>query len=335
MESITTFIHDWYGISLLVGIIMLILGGHWLVEGGVAIAKKLGVSTLVIGLTIVAFSTSSPELALNAIASWNDRGDLCFGNIIGSNIANIGLVLGIGALICKLPVTGQIVRWEFPWLVAVTFVIGVITLLAYFDWMPRQLQRLGWPWAILLLLLFCFSMWKWFRLGLGESKVAKQSDDVVPEAECSAITAWAMLFAGLLLLALGGKATEVGAVSLATQLGISQIVIGGTVVAIATSLPEIVTTIIAAKKNHPDLAVGNVVGSNLFNVLFVLPITMLIRPVAIPSGPEPWIYIGVMMCITVIAWKMTMDKRVKPKEGGLLVSLYICFLIGITIWNSA
>ncbi len=334
MDLITTFAQNWYPIALIIGVALLIIGGNLLVEGGVAIAKRLGVSTLVIGLTIVAFSTSSPELALNAIASWNGHGDLCFGNIIGSNIANIGLVLGIGALICKLPVTSQIIRWEFPWLVAVTAIVFLVTLFASFSWMPVWLHGLGFPWAILLLLLFCFSMWKWFRLGKGESEVAKQSDDVTPDIQCSATAAWAMLIGGLILLGIGGKTTEIGAVSFATNLGISQIVIGGTVVAIATSLPEVVTTIIAARKNHPDLAVGNVVGSNLFNVLFVLPISMLIRPVAVPSGPDPWVYIGAMLLFTLLAWKMTTDARVKTREGVLLVSLYACFLIGITIWKS-
>jgi len=334
MDSIITNAQIWYPVSLLVGIILLIVGGNYLVEGAVAIAKQLGVSTLVIGLTIVAFSTSSPELALNAVASWNGHGDLCFGNIIGSNIANIGLVLGIGALICRLPVTGQIIRWEFPWLVAVTGVVVLIIWFASSSSAPTWLQGLGWPWAILLLLLFCFSMWKWFQLGRGESKVAKQSGDITPDGQRTPTVAWVMLVGGLLLLAIGGKATELGAVSLATNLGISELVIGGTVVAIATSLPEVVTTIIAAKKNHPDLAVGNVVGSNLFNVLFVFPITMLIQPIAIPQGIEPWVYLGAMLCFTLLAWKMTTDKRVKAKEGGVLVSLYVCFLVGITIWNS-
>jgi cation:H+ antiporter len=334
MDSITTFAQNWYPISLIAGIILLIFGGNLLVEGGVAIAKRLGVSTLVIGLTIVAFSTSSPELALNAVASWNGYSDLCFGNIIGSNIANIGLVLGIGALICKLPVTGQIIKWEFPWLVGITIIVCLFTLFASFAWMPTSWQSLGLPWAILLLLLFCFSMWKWFQLGRADLEAAKQNDDVTPEIQCSATAACAMLIGGLIILGIGGKVTEIGAVSLATKLGISQIVIGGTIVAIATSLPEVVTTIIAARKNHPDLAVGNVVGSNLFNVLFVLPITMLIKPVAVPSGPDPWVYLGAMLFFTLLAYKMTTDASVKAREGGLLISLYACFLIGITIWKS-
>ena len=126
METFTNIAQDWYGFSLLAGIVLLLFGGHLLVEGSVAIAKRLGVGTLVIGLTLVAFSTSSPELAFNIISSLNNHGDLSLGNIFGSNIANIGLVLGIGALICKLPVTGQVVKVEFPLLVVATIIVGVV-----------------------------------------------------------------------------------------------------------------------------------------------------------------------------------------------------------------
>jgi len=145
---------------------------------------------------------------------------------------------------------------------------------------------------------------------------------------CSAISAWTMLIAGLVLLGLGGKATEIGAVTGALSLGMSEIVVGGTVVAIATSLPEVVTTVIAAKKGHPDLAVGNVVGSNIFNTLFVLPITILVNPITPTSGA--WVYVAVMFGMTLLAWLLTMDKRIKPKEGGILVGLYILFLAWVS-----
>jgi cation:H+ antiporter len=320
MESFITFAQNWYGLSLLTGIAMLIIGGHLLVEGSVAIAKQLGISTLVIGLTIVAFSTSSPELAFNLIASLNNHGDLCLGNIFGSNIANIGLVLGIGALICKLPVTGRIVKVEFPWLVVATLSVGMLTWLDLLD-------RL---WAFVLLLFFCFLMWNWFRIGReDESKVGEQSGGVIPEIKCSAIAAWVMLVGGLILLGLGGKATEIGASAGAINLGMSEILVGSTVIAIATSLPEVVTTIIAAKKGHPDLAVGNVVGSNIFNILFVLPITVLARPIQIPEGAG--LYAAIMLIMTIIGYILTKDKKIKPYEGGILIGLFICFLIIVSI----
>lgn len=319
MDSFFIFAKEWYGLSLIAGVVMLIIGGHLLVEGSVAIAKRLGISTLVIGLTIVAFSTSSPELALNIIASANGHGDLCLGNIFGSNIANLGLVLGIGALICKLPVTGRVVKVEFPWLVGATVLVGCVTLFGELNWM----------WAIVFLVLFCFLMWKWFRIGKeSESPVGKQSGDVIPEVSCSTIAAWSMLLGGLILLAVGGKATEIGAVTGALQFGMSEILVGSTIVAIATSLPEVVTTIVAARKGHPDLAVGNVVGSNIFNILFVLPITIFVNPINAPQ--DAWIYVAVMFIMTALAYYLTLDNKIKPKEGGILIGLYICFLIGIT-----
>ena len=306
---------------------MLIAGGHFLVDGSVAIAKRLGVSTLVIGLTVVAFSTSSPELALNIVASVNGHGDLSLGNIFGSNIANLGLVLGIGALICKLPVTGRIVKTEFPWLVGFTLVVGLVTLFG-------SLNRL---WAFLFLAFFIFLMWQWFQIGKeSESKVAEQSGDVTPEGPRSAFAAVVMLIGGLVLLGLGGKATEIGAVSGALNLGMSKLLVGSTIVAIATSLPEVVTTIVAARKGHPDLAVGNVVGSNIFNILFVLPITILVNPITPPENIDAYIY--VMVFITFIAWFLTRrdgakENKIKPYEGAILLGFYILFLLFVSVWR--
>ena len=321
MDAITTFAQEFFYVTLFVGIALLILGGHLLVEGSVAIATRLGISKLIIGLTIVAFSTSSPELALNIVASANGHGDLCLGNIFGSNIANLGLVLGIGALICKLPVTGRVVKIEFPCLVVATTLVGAVALYGSFNAY----------WAVGFLFLFCVLMWTWFRIGKkSSSQVAAQSKDAIPEVRCSAIGAWAMLLVGLVLLGLGGKATEIGAVTGALALGMSEIVVGGTVVAIATSLPEVVTTVIAAKKGHPDLAVGNVVGSNIFNILLVLPVSMLVNPIEVSS--DAWMYVVVMFSITLLAWFLTMDKRIKPMEGSVLVGLYILFLVWVSVF---
>ena len=326
METFTNIAQDWYGFSLLLGIVLLLIGGHLLVEGSVAIAKRLGVSTLVIGLTIVAFGTSSPELAFNIVSSINNHGDLSLGNIFGSNIANIGLVLGVGTLICKLPVTGQVIKVEFPLLVVATIIVGAI---CYFQW----LSIIG---ASVMLLLFCLLMWKWFTLGKKGSVVGSEAEDITPEGECSAIASWAMLLGGLTMLGLGGKVTELGAVAAALSFGMSEILVGGTIVAIATSLPEVVTTVIAARKGHPDLAVGNVVGSNIFNILFVLPVTVLVAPemsIAVPSSA--FVYIAIMLGMTTLAWVLTISgKLVKPNEGGLLIGLFIVYLICISIWNS-
>ena len=331
METFTNYAQDLYHISLLIGIVSLLLGGHFLVEGSVTIAKRLGISTLVIGLTIVAFSTSSPELAFNIVSSLHGHGDLSLGNIFGSNIANIGFVLGVGALICKLPVTGQVVETEFPLLVVATAIVGLVCFI-------QELTAIG---SCGLLVLFCFLMWKWFALGKGESIVGTESTELAEEkgAQCSMFMSWSMLLGGLFLLGVGGKITELGAVSAALQFGMSEIVIGGTIVAIATSLPEVVTTIVAARKGHPDLAVGNVVGSNIFNILFVLPITVFFAPdmfISVPSSA--WVYIIVMLVMTTLAWILTIMGKEKasiiPKEGALLVGLFVVYLVCISLWKS-
>jgi cation:H+ antiporter len=192
-------------------------------------------------------------------------------------------------------------------------------------------------WAIVFLCFFIFLMVKWFKIGMeSDSKVAVQSEDVTPDGPSSTIAVWATLIGGLILLGVGGKATEIGAVTGALEFGMSKILIGSTIVAIATSLPEIVTTIIAARKGHPDLAVGNVVGSNIFNILFVLPITMLVHPIATPQNVL--VYVLVMVLMTLLAWLLTRrdkmgENKIKPYEGAILVSSYILFLMGISFWS--
>ena len=325
MDTFTTFAEDWFVLSLLFGAALLIFGGQMLVDGGITIAKHLNVSLLIIGLTVVAFSTSAPELALNIIAVMNGNGELALGNIFGSNIANIGLVLGIGALICKLPVTGHIVSWEFPFLMVATLIVSVITFLN---------PELTMIWSLAFLFLFCIAMFHWYKQGKsGTSILAAESKELVAGDSRSAIAGVCLLALGLVLLGLGGKLTEIGAVTFATKIGISQLVIGVTIVAIATSLPEVVTVVIAARKGHPDLAVGNVVGSNLFNMLFVLPISLFVGKITVPS--DIWIYLSAMCAITFIAFLFKNGKRFNPVEGGVLLSLYAIFLIALVIWKSA
>ncbi|MBI69480.1 MAG: hypothetical protein CMJ38_05645 [Phycisphaerae bacterium] len=324
MDTFTTFAENWFVLSLLIGVALLIFGGNMLVDGGIAVAKHFGVSALVIGLTVVAFSTSSPELALNVIAVMNGNGELAIGNIFGSNIANLGLVLGIGALICKLPVTGQVVRIEFPILIAATIVVSALT------YYTTDLKL--WH-ACVFIAMFVIAMWNWFRLGKSKSSVMAGETEELTDCDTHSVWVGCLLLAGgLFLLGIGGKLTEIGAVTAATKMGISQLVIGVTVVAIATSLPEVVTTVIAAKKGHPDLAVGNVVGSNLFNMLFVLPISLFFGSIAVPS--DIWVYLIAMCTITAVAYICAFNKRVKPIEGGVLLTLYAVFLITLVLLNT-
>ena len=336
MTQINDFAQHWYGWSTLfvLGMGLLVVGGNLLVDGGVGVANKFKINTMVVGLTIIAFSTSAPELAFNVLASINGHGEMSLGNIFGSNIANLSLVLGVGAIIygqklikkdgsLKLP--KKYITDEHKGLKSFTVIVSLLTVIAFFFGQENPLLGLSWPCALLLLLMFAYFIIKMVL-------PSKELIDI-PDVKSSAKASICLLIAGLIFLGVGGKIAEISSVAAGRSFGLSEIFIGATIVAIATSLPELVTTIVAAKKGESDMAVGNVIGSNFFNMLFVLPITMLVNPIPIPAGCEPWVYLVVMLCITFLASKM-MKKDLTRKEGYVLVGFYLTFLIGITIWKS-
>lgn len=336
-EHIINFSHHWYGwVTLfLVGMGLLVLGGNFLVDGGIGVANRFKVNTMVIGLTIVAFSTSSPELAFNVLASLNNHGEMSLGNIFGSNIANLSLVLGVGAIIYgqkllsdrTLSLPKKFVKAEQIGLNSFTVTVALITLFAFLVGGKYPLFGLGWLFGIVLLGCFLYFI---VRIVLPSKEMYE-----IPKVKYTMKSSISLLLVGLIFLGIGGKAAEISAVAAAESFGISQIFIGVTIVALATSLPEIATTVIAAKKGEPDMAVGNVIGSNFFNMLFVLPITMLVHPIPIPAGIEPWIYVVVMLLITLFATRMMKnDKDLTRKEGWVLVGSYFVFIFGLTIWKS-
>jgi cation:H+ antiporter len=304
--------------------VLLLAGGHALVAGAVTIARRLGISTLVVGLTIVAMGTSAPELAFNVIAATAGHPDLSFGNIVGSNIANIGLVLGITAICIPLVVHGRVVRRELPWLVVVSIVAVLVTLLPF----PEK-PGFGFWGGIVMLAWFGVFMVTWYRMGR-----ADRSDPLVKglgeEAEAETIgsmkVAVVLVICGLGALAFGGSYAEKGAVGLAMAMGLSESLIGLTIVAIATSLPELMTALIAVRKGHHDLAIGNIVGSNLFNLLLVLGVTASIEPVLLPEYGY-W-DLGAMITITVLLWFMALTHKLKVTrfEGGVLLFLYLGYM---------
>ena len=311
---------------LVAGIVVLLLGGHWLVNGAAAIARRLGWSTLVIGLTIVAFGTSAPELFFNVIAALNDHSELSFGNIVGSNIANIGLILGLTALFAPLVVHGRIVSKELPWLIVISLVCFA---LAWFTLSGegRSFDRYE---GVAMLGAFTFFMVAWYRMGKREASdplVKELGASAEDESHASMRVAWVLFFVGLVLLLLGGKMTEIGAVNVADWFGLSDALIGLTIVAVATSLPELTTCVIAVCKGHDDLAVGNIVGSNVFNLLLVLGLTATITPVTVP-GPWWWCDLLAMNVFTVLLFFMARSHRRKlvRLEGGALLLLYVVYM---------
>ncbi|HSW00648.1 MAG TPA: calcium/sodium antiporter [Sedimentisphaerales bacterium] len=265
------------------GLVLLIVGAELLIRGASSLAKRLAIAEIVIGLTVVAFGTSTPEMVVNVFASSEGRNEIVFGNIIGSNIFNILFILGISGLIYPVVVQRNTVWKEIPFSLLATLVLfflvndrldatGTADILSRAD-------------GIVLLLLF--TIFVVYTFGLATVEASDEFDVRVYSWGISA----ALIVGGLLLLVAGGRLCVEGAVALARQLNLSEKFIGATVVAAGTSLPELATSAIAAYRKHSDIAVGNVVGSNIFNILAILGVSAVIRPAPYPASFNADLYV--------------------------------------------
>ncbi len=323
MASLMEVIERFAPISLGLGIVVLLLGGHWLVHGSVAIARRAGISTLVVGLTVVAIGTSSPELFFNVIAATSGHTELSFGNVMGSNIANIGLILGISAVAAPLAVHGRVINKELPWLVLVSVAMVGLALIPLG---AHGFQRFE---GVVMLAIFILLLGIWVRMGRrepAEPVFEELSQETGAGPLPSIPAAVAFVVAGLALLLAGGKLSETGAVTLARWLGWSDALIGLTIVAFATSLPELATSIMAVRKGHTDLAVGNVVGSNFCNLLLVLGATATIASVPVPEWG--WFDLTMMIVITMVLllFAKTHHHSITRWEGVWLLVLYVGYM---------
>ena len=297
---------------LLLGIALLYLGGEALVDGATAIARRLGLSTLVIGLTIVAFGTSAPELAATMTATSEGVPDLGLGNVIGSNIANIGLILGVSAILLPLRTTTRFILRELPFMGGCSLLLLPILR----DDVISRVEGLG-----LIGLLTAYLSFLYLT-----SKGEPQPDD---EDMPSAAKALLFVTLGSCLLVGGAKALVFGGTGLAEGLGVPQRVIGLSVIAIGTSLPELASSLAAARKGDSDMILGNVVGSNVFNVLCILGITSTAIPMSVDGSEvqaDLLVMLGLSLAVPLLLWK---GRRLARLEGlGLLVlwSLYIASL---------
>ncbi len=252
-----------------IGLVLLVKGADWLVDGASALAKKHQVSDLAIGLTIVAFGTAAPELVVNSMAAAGNYPDIVFGNIIGSNNFNLFVILGISGIIAPLTVKSSTVWKEIPFsiLAAITFLFLANN---YFIYDRSDVSRYDG-----LILLAFFGGFLYY--------VATQLEkDIQPETfvhvEFSSLKTWMLIIGGLVLLAVGGRLVVDNAVAIAESFGISEKIIGLTIIAAGTSLPELATSVVAARKNKADIAIGNIIGSNIFNIFLIIGIVSLIRP---------------------------------------------------------
>ncbi len=258
--------HQYLSIAFIViGLCLLIAGAEALVRGAASIAKKMGIPQLAIGLTIVAFGTSTPELAVNLFSAFRGNPDIAIGNVIGSNIANILLILGISSAIQPLQIKSSTIFREIPFALLASILVYTMGNDAFFDNAPYSAITRTDGFALLGL----FVVFMFYIYGLAKKR------EIEPEDVAQYTYARSILFtlAGLVLLVIGGKVLVDGAVSLARQSGLSEAFIGLTIVAVGTSLPEMATSVVASIHRHHDIAIGNIVGSNIFNIFFVLGIT--------------------------------------------------------------
>jgi cation:H+ antiporter len=310
---------------LLVGLILLLGGGDALVRGAAALARRLGISPLVVGLTVVAFGTSSPELAVNVTAALRGSGALSFGNIIGSNLANIGLIVGLTALLRPLRVQAVVVRRELPMMLLATAVAFVFALDSVLAGGATASYGRG-EGVVLLLLLTVFIHYTITEI-LRQRESGGREVGLAP-ASWSVRTSLVVGAAGLVALVFGAQLTVEGAVGIARAAGISEAVIGLTLVAIGTSLPELAASLVAAWRGHAGIAIGNVIGSNLFNLLLVLGLTATIWPIPVPEGGLIDLTALSILSVLLLVVCASPGRRIIRAEGALLLVIYLAYLGG-------
>jgi cation:H+ antiporter len=300
-------------IATIAGLAALAAGAELLVRGGGTLARRLGVSPLVVGLTVVAFGTSAPELVVSVRASWDGLGAIAIGNVVGSNIANIGLILGLAGLLQPLAVHARVIRFEIPLVIAVSAIGGLACL-------GGSVSRI--EGGLLLAGLALWLVWT-VRAARREGRAPEASDAPL---EGSWTGDFVRMLAGLTLLAGGAEALVRGATAIARSAQLSDAVIGLTLVAVGTSLPELATTIAAARRGESDLAIGNVVGSNLFNVLGILGGAALVRPL-LPAGISV-VDLGVMTLAAVALLPLAASgKRLSRTESAMLLVGYAAYVV--------
>lgn len=307
-------------VLILAGFFLLIGGAEYLVRGSSSLAKKLGMRTFVIGLTVVAFGTSAPELVVNILSATSDASGLAIGNIFGSNIANILLILGVTAMLAPISVQKGTIWKEIPFSLLAAIMIVVMGSDMFLNGLsPDQISRSD---GISLLALFLIFLYYTYGISKAKGEATGEKIELYPTWKTAAY-----IFGGLLGLVLGGKLIVDGSVSVAQMFGVSDHLIGLTIVAIGTSLPELATAIVAARKGQVDLAVGNVVGSNIFNILFVLGTTATITPIAYAERATQDGLMVMLVSILLFIGMFIGDRSKLDKWKGLaFVLLYIAYI---------
>jgi cation:H+ antiporter len=305
-------------LAILGGLVLLAVGAEGLVRGSSSIALRMGVTPLVVGLTIVAFGTGSPEMVVSLQAALAGSSDLALGNIVGSNIANIALILGLAAVARPLHVRSELLRREAPIMISVTLLLVVLLL-------DGGLGRVDG--AILTIGAVVYTAGTYFASRRGEkAEVEAEFAQEMPKLQQSTGRSVALVIAGLMGLLVGAHILVNGAVVIAQALGMSQVVIGLTVIAIGTSLPELATSVVAALRNDADVAFGNVLGSNILNILLILGVVAMIRPIS-GAGLRTLDLVAMVVSAALLYPLLWRGRILNRWEGGLLLMSYVAYLV--------
>jgi cation:H+ antiporter len=298
----------WVAIPLIVlGCVALIKGAGWLVDGASGLAKKYGISDIVIGLTVVAFGTSMPEFVVNMVAVGQGNTEIAITNVLGSNIINTFVILGVTALICSISSQRQSRRFDIPWsALGALLVLAIVTCVGF---MPRIT-------GAILLVFFAFYLWQTFK----HAKTSNSDENYTPMSPKKSLL---LILVGLLLLVVGGEFIVKSATNIAQSLGVSDAIIGLTVVALGTSLPELATSCMAAMKGNCDIALGNVIGSNIFNIFFILGTSASVMPLPGYQGLQMDAIMAALGSILVLGFVyLNKSREIKRWHGAILLLVY-------------
>ena len=313
--------------SVLAGLVLLCIGGYAIVSGGVSLAKKLRISSMIIGLTVVAYGTSTPELAASLLAAFNSHTELILGNIVGSNVSNVGMVIGISAIFTPLLISKITVSRWIPIMIGVSLLVVAMS----YDGEISQIDGVLLIAALIAFTAYTIKTVKKQKIQQnetienealeGEYFLSKYKIETYPQS-------FGLIAAGVILLFLGGHLTVDGAVNLAETLGLSQLVIGVVIVAIGTSLPELITSIIAIAKKQTDIGVGNIVGSNIYNILLILGVSSAI--VGIPVSTDVFSNYYIMIAFSLVLF-IGFRKSIPRFVGIGLTIAFVAYLVSLLL----
>jgi len=315
---------------LLIGFVLLIIGADYFVKGASAISTILRVPPILVGLTIVSFGTSSPEATVSITAALNGNDDVSLGNVVGSNLFNTLFVLGVTAFIAPIIVKSQTIRKEIPFsfLASITLLVLMADIFLQ-DFSDNMLTRSD---GIILLLIFAVFLYYIFELARKSRNDFEEQPSKMEEKDKNWVKNGTFILGGLAAIVFGGDFVVKNSTEIALSLGMSEALVGLTIVAVGTSLPELVTSAVAAWKKESEIALGNIIGSNIFNILFVLGASATISPIGVNSSLFTDIFILIVYTIVVLIFAMT-NLTIRKREGIFLAISYIVYMVYIILRN--